>query len=109
MKSLAYISSQLRLSDWRFAAPASPPSGTAPGRCIRRPELVDTDPAACLVIVAKMNALIARYMPGGSGAGLLPARATVPPGRRREASDPLNAVTFETASPFSVRPARMLS
>lgn len=29
-------------------------------------ELVDSDPAACLALVARMNALIEQYMPGGS-------------------------------------------
>src|SRR5690606_37506020 len=42
-------------------------------------ELVDTDPAACLVIVGRMNALIAQYLPGGSGRGQATGAGTVPP------------------------------
>jgi hypothetical protein len=48
-------------------------------------ELVDSDPAACLAIVAKMNALIARYMPGGSGGGA--GAAPGPVQRAEEAAD----------------------
>ncbi|HWK41777.1 MAG TPA: hypothetical protein VNR60_07580 [Croceibacterium sp.] len=32
-------------------------------------DLLDADPEQCLAIVARMNALIARYMPGGAGSG----------------------------------------
>lgn len=57
-------------------------------------ELIETDPAACLALVARMDALIAQYMQRGSRAMAAGngAAAGAPRGRRRDVPEPEHAV-----------------